>query len=312
MKATSKMATATVYGNNNVRASNELLERAILAPPTPHRPVELKGFSVVSDIIAKSKIDHQQACIESTVIAQAVRGICTPEQHSQTNKTKPVILLALGAWPHGKTALVEFPEGWQRTIDLPTEFDGWHPMFDALQEDDMQRLRKHVRAPFVIHQNGTQSRPSPLSFTRDVQTTRGRWLKSNYFDVPEQERSDGAITGYQCAAELLDALSLGYGPFIPVHFVLAEVVKAAKGSFYGASRSAAATSFLDVAGDALGFFAKHANHRAYIHRKIAGAERNRDELAEERAMERVEFVIRMKAAKEAKLKAKEIAASGAA
>lgn len=311
MKRDFKLATATVYGNNNVCASNELLERAILAAPTPHRPVELKGFSVVSDIIAKSKIDHQQACIESTVIAQAVRGICTPEQHSQTNKTKPVILLALGTGPHGKTALLQFPEGWQRTIDLPTEFDGWHPMFDALQEDDMQRLRKHVRAPFVIHQNGTQSRPSPLSFTRDVQTTRGRWLKSNYFDVPAQEHGEGTITGYHCAAELLEALGLGYGPFIPMRFVLQEVVEAAKGGGEGASRSAAAKSFLDVAGDSLGFFAKQSSHRAYIQRKIANAERYRDELAEERAMERVEFVIRMKAAKEAKLKAKEIAASGA-
>jgi len=27
--------------------------------------------------------------------AQAVRGLCTPEQHAQANKAKPVILLAL-------------------------------------------------------------------------------------------------------------------------------------------------------------------------------------------------------------------------
>lgn len=252
--------------------------------------------------------------MSDTTTAQAVRGIRTPEQHAQANKTKPVTLLALGTGPHGKTALLEFPEGWQRTIDLTTEFDGWHPLFDDLPEDDRRRMTRagHVRAPFVIHEDGTQRRPAPLSFTRDVRTACGRYLESNYFDVPEQGFDDGAITGYHCVAELLEALALDHGPFIPLPYVLREVSEAANRRSYGTGRRAAAESFMEVVGDSLKFFAKHSNRRVFIARKIASAEHYKEASAEVRANDRVAFVIRMKAAKEAKRNARETAAGGMA
>ena len=235
-----------------------------------------------------------------TTISQAVRGICTPAQHTQTHKTKPVILLALGVGPHGKTALLEYPEGWQRTIDLVTEFDGWHPLFSDLQPEERKRLREHVRPAFIAHKDGTQSRPDPLSFMRRVHTARGSIMKFTYFDVPLETYEDGAITGYRCAAKLLDALALGHGPHISIRKVLEEVAEAEKGEFYGTNRRAAAASFMEEVDGALRFFAKHSNHQSYLPKRIANAERYRDDAAERKAIERTEFVERMKAAKEAK------------
>lgn len=108
-----------------------------------------------------------------TMTAQAVRSLCTPAQHVQADKSKPVILLALmNDGPHGKAALVEFPGGWRRTIDLATQFDGWHPLFDDLPQEDKAQLREHVRARFVNHPDGTRSRPDLLSFTRRVESAR--------------------------------------------------------------------------------------------------------------------------------------------
>lgn len=244
--------------------------------------------------------------------APDMRGLCTPEQHAQTHKVKPVILLGLGTGPHGKTALLEFPEGWQRTIDLLTEFDGWHPMFDDLSTKDRRSLHEHVEAPFTTHPDGTKSRPDPLSFIRRVETGRGKFLRYNYFDVPAQDYAEGAATGYRCAAELLAALALGHGPVISIFQVLAEVAEAKKGSFDGVNRRAAAAAFLGIMGDALTFFARHGNHRAWLDKRIAGAEKYAQDAAERRAIERAEFVERMKAGKAFKRLAREAATCGSA
>ena len=236
--------------------------------------------------------------MNATMTAQAVRSLCTPEQHAQTHKVKPVILLALGTGPHGKTALLEFPGGWQRTIDLLTEFDGWHPLFDSLQPEDRRSLREHVQAPFVTHPDGTKSRPDPLSFTRRVETERGKLVRFTYFDVPPQDHAEGTITGYRCAAELLEALALDHGPCISMHHLLAEVAVAQRerGSA-SVSRHAAAVAFLTVVNESLGFFAKRADYRAWLDKRIAGAEKYAQDAAERRAIERTEFVERMKAGK---------------
>ncbi|MFZ2387386.1 MAG: hypothetical protein WAW69_06230 [Polaromonas sp.] len=244
--------------------------------------------------------DTASLATDTVTKSQTVPSICTPEQHAQANKAKPVTLLELGIGPHGKTALLEFPEGWQRTIDLLTEFDGWHPLFDDLPHEDRRRLHTHVLAPFVTHPDGTQSRPEPLSFIRRVHSARGKFVKFTYFDVPLEKYGDGAITGYHCASELLDALALGHGPHISLNRVMEEAAEARGGDFYGVNRRAAAIAFLEVVGDALVFFAKHSNHRPWLSRNIARAEEFRDAEAERSAIKRAEFVERMKVAKAAK------------
>lgn len=244
--------------------------------------------------------------MNAVTTTQAVRSLCTPAQHVQADKTKPVTLVALGHGPHGKTALIEFPGGWQRTIDLASQFDGWHPLFSDLPQDDRQRLRDHAEPAFVNHPDGTQSRPDPLSFVRRVQTARGKLLHWNYFDVPAQDYAEGTATGYRCAAELLEALALGHGPHIQLHRVLESAAEAAGKSFHGTSRNAAARAFLEIVVQALNFFADRSMHRPWLAEKIARAEEYAQDAAERRAMERAEFVERMKTAKVAKRKDREV------
>ncbi|CAN5154096.1 hypothetical protein BH10PSE16_BH10PSE16_43240 [soil metagenome] len=248
----------------------------------------------------------------TTTTAQAVRNLCTPEQHAKADKTKPVTLVALGTGPHGKTALLTFPGGWQRTIDLATPFDGWHPLFADLPQDDRQRLRDHAAPAFVSHPDGTQSRPDPLSFIRRIRNARGTLLHWNCFDVPKETHADGAATGYRCAAELLELLALGYGPHISMWRVLEEVAEAAKEDFYGTNRRAAAVAFLEVVEGALVFFAKRSSHQPWLADKIDRAERYALQAAERKAVERAEFVQRMKAGKAAKRRAQEAAIKEAA
>lgn len=241
--------------------------------------------------------------MSTTTTAQAVRSLCTPDQHSQTSKTKPVILLALGTGPHGKTATLEFPEGWQRTIDLMSQFDGWHPLFSDLPCEDRQRLREHTQAALVKHPDGTLSRPNPLSFMRRVETARGKFVKFTYFDVAAQDCLDGAATGYRCAAELLEALAIGHGPHISLRHLMTEVVEAEKEASSGVNRRAAAATFVEVTQEALIFFAKHASHRSYINSKISNAEAYKQRIVNQHAIARTEFVERMKVAKTAKREA---------
>lgn len=102
--------------------------------------------------------------MSSNTTAQVVRSLCTPEQHTKTHKTEPVTLLALGTGRYGKTATLKFPNDWQRSFEMVTEFDCWCPLFSDLQYEDAKRLRGHRWAAFVEHQDGTLSRPDPLLF----------------------------------------------------------------------------------------------------------------------------------------------------
>ena len=238
------------------------------------------------------------------IITQALRSICSPAHHIHADKTKPVALVALGHGQHGKTALLEFPDGWQRTIDLITPFDGWHPLFADLKQYERQFLRDHATPEFVNHPDGTQSRPDPLSFVRAVQSACGRLLRWNYFDVPAQDYAEGTTTGYLCAAELLEALTLGHGPDIPLYCVLESASQATRESLQENSRHAAASAFLETVGQALNFFAKQSMHRSWVAEKIDRSDQNAQDAAEHRAM-RDRFVQRMKTAKAAKRKERE-------
>ena len=239
-----------------------------------------------------------------TQTPQAVRGICTPAQHANTSKAKPIKLLELGTGPHGKTATFEFAEGWQRTLDMPIEADAWHPIFRDLPQIDRHSLISHAEAPFVSHADGTKSRPDPLSFTRRICTERGKFLRFTYFDVPDESYEDGSITGLKCAAELMEELSRGYGGHLMLHRTIEAAVLARSGDSARKNQSGAAQSFLNIVYQALKYFANHANHRPYIADLIVKDENYRDEMEELKVLGRQEFVERMKAGKAAKAKKK--------
>lgn len=224
-------------------------------------------------------------------------GPCTPADHASAHKTKPVRLLALDTGPHGKTALLEFPEGWQRTIDLPTQADAWHPLFSELPQADVQRLRKHVAHPIIRHPDGTRTRRGALSFVTEEVGPAGEYKAERCFDVPQEDFYSGCVTGYRCTAELLDALARGYGPRIIKQHVIKAALQARDEPYGKPSRRGPGSAFMEIVGEALNFMAKHARHREYMATKIAEAERWQATMAELDAKEKAAFVERMKAAK---------------
>lgn len=237
---------------------------------------------------------------EGNAPAAPAPGPWTPAQHIKEGVTKPTRLLELGTGEHGKTALLEFPGGWQRTLDLPTRADAWHPLFSELPQEDVQRLRKHVAHPIIRHPDGTRTRRGALSFVTEEINRVGCWTGERGFDVPAEDYYAGSVTGYRCAAELLDALARGYGP----HFVKQHVIKAALQASdepYGKpSRRGAGTAFMEVIEGALTFMAKHSRHKEFMAAKIAEAERLQATMAELEAKEKAAFVERMKAGRAAK------------
>lgn len=231
----------------------------------------------------------------------------TPAHHAKVNKTKPIRLLELGEGEHGKNARFEFPEGWQRTIDLPTQADGWHPLFSDLPQEDGAALRSHVAQPVVIGPDGERRQSLGLSFTSCTLNKRGHWTGDNHFDVPEEKYADGRITGLRCAAELLEALQRGYGPHISLRDVIREAinVKFERGGGDNASRWGAACGFMGVIEESVKFLAEHGRHADWIAKKIEKEERYLAHCAERDAQEKAAFVERMRKARAAKRAARE-------
>lgn len=224
----------------------------------------------------------------------------TPARQARADKSKPVRLLELGEGPHGKTALFEFPEDLQRAIDLPTQADGWHPLFNELPNEDGYALRRHVLQPVVTGPDGKRSQSQGLSFTTCTITRRGNTTDFRLFDVPAEGCSEGSITGYRCAAELLEALQRGYGPYIDVRGIIKEASEARLERLSRPSRASAAFAFLDIVVEAMKFLANHSQHGEFIARKIEEAEHYGRYAAEQEAKEKAAFVERMRQARAAK------------
>ncbi|MFC7462886.1 hypothetical protein [Hydrogenophaga defluvii] len=225
---------------------------------------------------------------------------CTPSQHASINKIKPERLLALDDGPQGKTALLEFPEGWQRTIALPTQADAWHPMFDDLTKAERDRLCAHVAPPVVRRPDGTRYRKGPLSFITLELNRECKWNGARLFDVPAEDYGAGSITGYRCAGELLSALQRGYGPHIDIRGILDEVTAVQNEPFGRPSRRGAAVAFMEVVKESIVFMAKHGNHSEFLGRRVADSEKYHAYAIEQKAKEKAAFVVRMQAAREAK------------
>lgn len=224
----------------------------------------------------------------------------TPAQHVKDGITKPIRLLELGTGPHGPCARVEFPGGWQRVIDLPTEADGHHPLFDALPFEQRQLLHRHAQPASVVGHDGTRKVHSPLSFTTRVPTSRGRAKDHRCFDVPAESCGQGHLTGYRCALELLEALERGHGPHVQVQQILAEAFDALKEPHEAPSRRGAAVTFVHTVEALVRFAAKNCDFRKHIAARVQELEHWRAEDQKRERAEKSAFVERMRLAREAK------------
>jgi hypothetical protein len=240
------------------------------------------------------------AVVAEPCLNGAVNTPWTPEHHATAKQPKPIKLLELGMGNHGKCARFVFPEGWERCIDLPTEADAYHPLFDDLPSADRTSLRKHAESPVVTGANGVKTQQRALSFTTRTVGRGGYTLDINEFDIPEESYCDGFITGYRCAGELLEALKRGYGPHIDARSIVRAVVQASNNKGAKFSRHGAAAAFLTVVNDALKFLATHGAHGKYIAGKVEQAQEYAAGLAKHEAQEKAAFVERMRQAKAAK------------
>ena len=168
--------------------------------------------------------------------------------------------------------------------------------------------------PVIRHADGRRTQRGELSFFTRELNRLGNCTAWNYFDVPEEEYSDGLVTGYRCAAELLAALERGNRPFIDVGMVMRDAIKADSDPSGKPGRRGASAAFMEVMAQAVTFMAKHANNALWLAGKIEKAEKQRDAWAARKAAhkaeQRAEFSARMKAARQAKRtqQAEEVAA----
>lgn len=113
----------------------------------------------------------------------------------------------------------------------------------------------------------------------------------------QEDFYSGRVTGYRCAAELLDSLARGYGPHIIKQHVIKEALQASDDPYSNPSRRGAGSAFMEIVGEALTFMARNSLHGQYMAAKIAEAERLQTTMAELDAKEKAAFVERMKAAR---------------
>ena len=229
----------------------------------------------------------------------------TPAVHQSLSKAHPIRVVSMGDGPHGKQVVCEFPDGWQRSIDLPAEHDAWHPLFDNLPQEQKNELHRLVKPASYVDANGVRKRRDGLSFTTLEVGRNGGCKKFHWFDVPDEEYGIGQITGYRAAGELLEALQRGYGPCVSVGHILKEVFTASGESYSNPSRRGAAAAFAWVLDDALKFFAKNAKHGPWLDGKVAQAESVNAYYDKQAAENKAAFVQRMEEAKAAKKAARQ-------
>ena len=153
-----------------------------------------------------------------------------------------------------------------------------------------------------------------LSFVTQKRGHGGTIKYANFFDVPDESFSHGAVTGAHAALELLNALKVNpqhggagwvVGQVIAEAFLASHDGKTETGFTSSKhSRRGAAWAFLEVVQEAVFFLAKQGNYPAFVSVKIEQYER----LVESEKEENKERTARAIAAR----KAKRIAKTGGA
>jgi hypothetical protein len=153
--------------------------------------------------MATDIVTDQAAALASDV-APTTAGLprYTPEDHAAASALKIERLVSLGTNEHGKTATFEFAGGFVRSIDVDVQ-NVWHSVLCPIVGADWGRLLRHV-APHSRCEDGTLLiQLGPMWFWTDRTTPRGRFLSSNYFDVPQEDYAHGCLTGARAARDLI-------------------------------------------------------------------------------------------------------------
>lgn len=157
--------------------------------------------------------------------------------------------------------------------------------------------------PVIRHADGRRTQQGKLSFFTIELNRLGNWKSENYFDVPAEDLSAGFVTGYRCAAELLQALERGDMPPIHLGWIIRDAISAGVDPGHKPGRRGASMAFIEIMVDAFKFMAKHGKTEQWMGRKIGEAESQRDYWAKCKAEERADFLLRMNASRQAKRKA---------
>lgn len=156
--------------------------------------------------------------------------------------------------------------------------------------------------PVTRHADGRRTGRGALPFFTIEFNRRGGRKSQNLFDVPVEQFTDGLLTGYRCAAELMATLKKRdrCGPAIHLSKVIEAVIEAGKDSASKPGRAGASVAFMEVVTDAVKFMADYGETAPLLAAKIKDAEKGCAYWAALQATERADFVQRMKAAREAK------------
>ena len=249
---------------------------------------------------ADTPLNHTEHSTTQEVTFHHPTAPRTPAVHQSASKARPIRVVSMGDGPHGKQVVCEFLDGWQRSIDLPTEADAWHPLFNGLPHEQRLQLHRLVKPVPYVDGKGVRKQREELSFTTTEIGPRGGCKKFNHFDVPDEEYGVGQITGYRAAVEMLEALQRAYGPHVSLGPILRDVFAAEGESARSPSRRGAVGAFAEVIEGALEFFAKNAKHGPWIAGKVAQAESVNAHYDKQAADDKAAFVQRMKDAKAAK------------
>ena len=142
----------------------------------------------------------------------------------------------------------------------------------------------------------------PLSCITHTQTTRGRHIASNSFDVPAEEYGDGNLTGYRIAAEFMLALQTDSRGFNALD-VIEEACAALQERDIETGRRGAAVGFLRTIEEVLIAGARYTRHQQHVGDKVERHLANGRERAERKEAAKLDFRRRMEAAKAAKARA---------
>lgn len=127
---------------------------------------------------------------------------------------------------------------------------------------------------------------------------------SKYFAVPDEDFQTGVVTGTKLFLEMLESMKTS-GESHPcyVQLLMGEMGAVLNEKERGSkSRRGAATTVSSLMADALLHFAKNANVKPWLDRKLAAAEQSKVWWDERDANHKAEFVARMGKAKAAKIR----------
>ena len=152
--------------------------------------------------------------------------------------------------------------------------------------------------PVIRHADGRRTRRGELSFITTELNRLGNFKSQDCFDVPAESYVEGWVTGYRCAAELLDALARDVE--VNVRQVVKDAVQASADPRDKNGRRGASAGFMEIMAEAVKFMGRNAHHGRWMADKIETAERQRIHWAQIEAEQNAAFRVRMKAQREAK------------